>query len=73
MRNAEILSYSRSQGLFVGITLVRATVRPDGEANRELYGRDTTNREILTGDIETPAVADKFEAALNRDSARRTQ
>ena len=73
MRNAEILSYSRSQGLFVGITLVRATVRPDGEANRELYGRDTTNREFLTGDIETPAVADKFEAALNRDSARRTQ
>jgi lipid-binding SYLF domain-containing protein len=73
MRNAEILSYSRSQGLFVGIALVRATVRPDGEANRELYGRDTTNREILTGGIETPAVADKFEAALNRDSARRTQ
>jgi|ERR1035438_4351409 lipid-binding SYLF domain-containing protein len=73
MMNAEILSYSRSQGLFVGIALVRAAVRPDGEANRELYGRDTTNREILTGDIKTPAVADKFEAALNRDSARRTQ
>jgi lipid-binding SYLF domain-containing protein len=73
MMNAEILSYSRSQGLFAGIALDGATLRPDADTNRELYGRDTTNRQILTGDLKTPAVADKFEAALNRDSARRTQ
>jgi len=73
MMNAEILSYSRSQGLFAGIALDGATIRPDGSTNRELYGRDATNREILIGDFRTPAAADRFEAALNRDSARRTQ
>jgi len=72
MMNAEMLSYSRSQGLFAGISLEGATLRPDAETNRELYGRNATNREILTGDFKTPAVAEKFEGALNRDSVRRS-
>jgi len=70
-QQAEMLSYSRSHGLFAGISLTGATLRPDGDTNRELYGHDTTNREILTGDFETPAVARKFEHALLRDSAVR--
>ena len=69
MLNAEMLSYSRSHGLFAGISLEGATLRPDGETNRELYGHDSTNREILTGDFKTPAAATKFERALHRDSA----
>jgi lipid-binding SYLF domain-containing protein len=69
--NAEMLSYSRSRGLFAGISLEGATLAPDGETNRELYGRDSTNREILTGDFKTPAVARKFERALHRESADR--
>jgi len=73
MMNAEMLSYSRSRGLFAGISLEGATLRPDGETNRELYGHDTTNREILTGDFKTPAAARKFEHALNRDSAERSR
>jgi lipid-binding SYLF domain-containing protein len=72
MMNAEILSYSRSRGLFAGISLEGATLRPDEETNRELYGRDATNREILTGDFKTPAAAGKFEGALNRDSDHRS-
>ncbi len=68
---AEMLSYSRSHGLFAGISLAGATLRPDEDANRELYGRDTTNRKILTGEFKTPAVAGRFEGALNRDSAQR--
>ena len=67
---AEMLSYSRSRGLFAGISLEGATLRPDEETNRELYGRDATNREILTGDFKTPMVARKFERALHRDSAQ---
>src|SRR5579863_4380267 len=47
MMNAEILSYSRSRGLFAGIALSGVTLRPDGETNRELYGREATNHEIL--------------------------
>jgi SH3 domain-containing YSC84-like protein 1 len=70
MMKAEMLSYSRSSGLFAGISLDGATLRPDEATNKELYGRDATNREILTGDFKTPAVAGKFERALNRDSVR---
>ena len=73
MMNAEMLSYSRSRGLFAGISLEGATLRPDGETNRELYGRDATNREILTGDFKTPAAAGKFERALHRESAQRSR
>jgi lipid-binding SYLF domain-containing protein len=71
MMNAEMLSYSRSRGLFAGISLEGATLRPDEDANRELYGHPTTNREALTGDVKAPAIAAKFEHALNRDSVSR--
>ncbi len=69
--NAEMLSYSRTHGLFAGISLEGATLAPDPDTNRELYGHDATNREILTGDFKTPATARKFEHALFRDSAER--
>jgi lipid-binding SYLF domain-containing protein len=71
--NAEMLSYSRSRGLFAGVSLEGATLRPDEEGNRELYGRSATNREILTGDFKTPAIAGKFERALHRESAERSR
>jgi len=69
--HAEMLSYSRSRGLFAGVSLDGATLRPDEPTNHDLYGRDITNREILASDIKTPAVAMKFEHALNRDSSTR--
>lgn len=69
--NAEMLSYSRSRGIFAGVSLEGATLRPDEDANKELYGRNTTNREILTGDIKTPASAEAFERRLNRESSDR--
>jgi lipid-binding SYLF domain-containing protein len=72
MLHAEMLSYSRARGLFAGISLEGATLRPDADTNRELYGHDSTNREILTGDFKTPAAAAKFEHALHRESAQRT-
>ncbi len=68
MMNAEMLSYSRARGLFAGLSLEGATLRADGETDRELYGRDATNREILAGDFKTPPSADRFERALNRES-----
>jgi lipid-binding SYLF domain-containing protein len=73
MMNAEMLSYSRSRGLFAGISLEGATLRPDEGTNKELYGREATNREILTGDFKTPAAAGKFEHALHRESPERTR
>ena len=70
---AEMLSYSRSRGLFAGISLEGATLRPDEEANRELYGSDTSNKEILTSSIKTPAAADRVESLLNKNSSRLTR
>jgi lipid-binding SYLF domain-containing protein len=71
MMNAEMLSYSRARGLFAGVSLEGATLRPDEDANKEMYGHPATNREVLTGDFKTPAAAAKFEHALNRDSVSR--
>jgi lipid-binding SYLF domain-containing protein len=73
LMNAEMLSYSRSRGLFAGISLNGATLHADHGTDKELYGRDATNREILMGDFHTPAVAMRFERALNRESASRTR
>ena len=53
---AEILSYSRARGLFAGISLEGSTLRPDDDANRDVYGRKLTAREIvLGGKTRTPA------------------
>ena len=73
MMKAEMLSYSRARGLFAGISLDGATLRPDGETNRELYGHDVTNKEILAGDVSIPAAAKHFVHSLDRESPHRTQ
>src|SRR6202040_2713913 len=46
---AEILSYSRSRGLFAGISLEGSTLRPDDDASADVYGRKITAREIVMG------------------------
>jgi SH3 domain-containing YSC84-like protein 1 len=69
---AEILSYSRSRGVFGGLTLEGATLRPDDDANKELYSGGVTNKEILAGDIKTPAAAAKLETLLNSNSSRKS-
>lgn len=45
---AEMLSYSRSRGVFAGISLEGSTLRPDGDANRHVYGKDATAASIIT-------------------------
>jgi len=69
--HAEMLSYSRSRGIFGGLTLEGATLRPDAEAGHEMYGHDVTNREVLTGDVKPPAIAERLEHTINRESARK--
>ena len=46
---AEILSYSRSRGLFAGVSLEGSTLRPDNDASTDVYGRKITAREIVMG------------------------
>src|SRR2546422_9067242 len=65
--NAEILSYSRTQGLFAGVTLSGGVVRPDKEDNHDLYGKDVDPQVVLTGRAAMiPAAAEPFMTALRR-------
>jgi Las17-binding protein actin regulator len=57
---AEILSWSRSRGLFAGLSLEGATLRPDNDENSKLYGREITNRAILESSVATPRGACSF-------------
>ena len=68
---AQILSYSRSRGVFAGLTLNGATLRPDMDDNKEIYGSPMTNKEILTGSVPAPAAAAAFEAALKTYSTHK--
>jgi SH3 domain-containing YSC84-like protein 1 len=68
---AEILTWSRSRGLFAGISLKGSTLREDTDWNQELYGKKLTNREIVTGTTAAPAAASTLMAELNRFSSRK--
>jgi SH3 domain-containing YSC84-like protein 1 len=64
---AEILGYSRARGVFAGISLEGSTLRPDGKANRKLYGKSTNAAEILA-ESDAPSAADGLIAALQQAS-----
>ncbi len=66
LMRAEILSYSRAHGIFAGVSLEGATLRPDNDDNHELYGGNASQREILSGQVRRPAVARPIYAELNR-------
>jgi SH3 domain-containing YSC84-like protein 1 len=68
---AEILTWSRSRGLFAGISLSGATMREDADWNTELYGRAITNREVITTTVAVPAAAQGFVTQLNKYSSRK--
>jgi lipid-binding SYLF domain-containing protein len=69
---AEILAWSRSKGLFAGISLSGATLRNDLDGNKELYGSRLTNKEVLEGDKEAPEGARKLIAELDKYSMRKS-
>src|SRR5438874_3853463 len=66
---AEILSWSRSQGLFAGLALEGATLRQDQDDNVKLYGRRLQNREIVTSGMAAPKSAARLLNLLNKYSA----
>jgi len=66
--HAEILSWSRSQGLFAGIALEGATLRQDLDDNAKLYGKKLDNREIVTKGIHPPKSAARLLTLLNKYS-----
>jgi lipid-binding SYLF domain-containing protein len=69
--NAAILSYSRSHGVFAGLSLQGSTLRQDMDDNEAIYGKKIENQEIVTSkSLQPPASAKKLLAELNRDSPR---
>lgn len=68
---AELLAYSRSKGLFAGISLEGSTLRQDNGANKDVYGREITAREIVReGKVGVPAAGQQLVSLLNRESPR---
>ena len=66
--NAEILSYSRAQGLFAGINLSGGVLKPDPDDNEALYGKKISAADILTTDkVSAPAATAAFMKALQRN------
>ena len=68
---AEILTYSRARGLFAGVSLEGSTLRPDNTANRRLYGRDLSAKEIIReGTVPVPASGQELVSTLNQESPK---
>ena len=68
---AEVLTYSRSRGLFAGISLEGSTLRSDGSANRKLYGRDLSAKEIVRqGKVGIPASGRELISLLDKQSPK---
>ena len=63
--NTEVLTYSRSKGVFAGLTLEGAVVEQDDDSTRAIYGKDMEFRNILSGRVATPKSADAFLKAVS--------
>lgn len=68
--NAEILTYSRSKGLFAGVSLKGSTLRQDSGANKDLYGRKIDAREIVEGKVSAPSAAQSLVSLLREKSPK---
>jgi lipid-binding SYLF domain-containing protein len=66
---AEIMSYSRAQGLFAGIDVSGGVLKPDQEANRNLYGRNHSVKAVMSDGTKVPAETQTFMTALRHEYA----
>jgi lipid-binding SYLF domain-containing protein len=68
---SEILSYSRARGIFAGVSLEGSTIRPDNDANKQIYGQEFSARKIvLSGQVHVPAAARQLVATLDARTPR---
>jgi len=63
--NTEMLTYSRSKGVFAGLTLEGAVIEQDNDSTRAIYGKHMTFRNILSGKVATPKSAEAFMKAVS--------
>jgi lipid-binding SYLF domain-containing protein len=74
--SAEILAWSRSKGLFAGVSLNGASLRPDADRNAELYGKKLSTKDVIMGSMRPPEAArplihdlDRYSVVSNADRA----
>lgn len=70
---AQMLSYSRSQGVFGGVSLSGSTLRPDGGANENLYGQKVKPEEIIAGKVPMPPAAQQLIEDLQKSQSASAQ
>lgn len=63
---AQMLSYSRSRGIFGGVSLSGATLKPDGDANENLYGKKVSAEDIMAGKVTSPPEAQQLISGLQK-------
>ena len=63
--NTEMLTYSRSKGVFAGLTLEGAVVEEDNDSTRAIYGKNMRFRSILSGKVSTPESGEQFVKAVS--------
>jgi lipid-binding SYLF domain-containing protein len=68
---AEMLSYSRSKGVFGGLSLSGTSLGPDDDDNETLYGKKVSGTEIFSGSVPAPASATGLTAALEQTSPKK--
>jgi lipid-binding SYLF domain-containing protein len=68
---AQILTWSRSRGVFAGLSLSGATLRQDLDSNQALYGKKLTNKEIVRGNVAPPPAASRLLGVLTKYSSRK--
>jgi SH3 domain-containing YSC84-like protein 1 len=71
--NAEMLSYSRSQGVFAGISLSGTSLGPDSNSNEKIYGKPITGPEIFHGSVQAPSAASNLLSTLASTSPARVK
>jgi lipid-binding SYLF domain-containing protein len=67
----DVLTYSRSKGLFAGVSLEGASMDSDSDANKKLYGKDVDAKTIVTGGEPVPAAAKQLDSVLDKASPTR--
>lgn len=72
LMHTEILSYSRSRGLFAGISLAGSTLRSDDDANFELYKSNSNAKQIIEGKTAVPNAAERLVGQLQKVSPKKT-
>jgi lipid-binding SYLF domain-containing protein len=72
MGSADILTYARTKGLFAGVSIDGASLDPDGDANKRIYGENVSARQIVTGtSVKTTPAGDALVSLLDSKAGKR--